>query len=182
MPDGATKFFHTLVRPVVKPVGEVEEYLGVSRDVTEANRAADALRQSEQVARGQVEALVQSLDVLLTAPAPDRLITRMLVIIRRLLKGQWVALWLLSESRESLVLRAAVKGSDPDPDDQGPPSSKPLPHGRPIFRYRNYSLLVCQLFARTWILIRASRAPFAITSYLKARRSFCACPPWWEVR
>jgi C4-dicarboxylate-specific signal transduction histidine kinase len=45
-------------------------------EITERKRAEDALRASEQVARGQVEALAQSLDVLATAPAPEKFIGR----------------------------------------------------------------------------------------------------------
>src|SRR5439155_1722376 len=42
------------------------------RVAIERDRAEEALRASEQVARGQVEALTYSLDVLATAPAPDK--------------------------------------------------------------------------------------------------------------
>ena len=42
------------------------------RVAIERDRAQEALRASEQVARGQVEALTYSLDVLATAPAPDK--------------------------------------------------------------------------------------------------------------
>jgi PAS domain S-box-containing protein len=78
----------------------------------ERDRAADALRASEQVARGQVEALTYSLDVLATAPAPDKFIGQMLGTIGRLLGAQSVILWLLNEATESLVLRAAAQGAN----------------------------------------------------------------------
>ena len=93
-------------------------------DVTESKRAQEAVRASEQVARGQVEALVQSLDVLATSPAPDQFILRMLSTMGRLLGGQWVALWLIDEATDSLVLRAAVKGENSDPDDSEHPFVK----------------------------------------------------------
>ncbi len=115
MPDGSIKHFHTLMRPVRKSSGEVDEYLGVSRDVTETKLAEDALRRSEQVARGQVEALVQTLDVLATAPVPGQLITRMLITMARILDAQWAALFLLDEQRDAVVLRAAIKGDGSDP-------------------------------------------------------------------
>src|SRR5438094_5885741 len=82
------------------------------RDITERKQAEEKLRASEQVARGQVEALTYSLDVLATAPAPDKFIGQMLSTIGRLLKAQSVILWLLNEANDSLVLRAAAQGAN----------------------------------------------------------------------
>ena len=82
------------------------------RVAIERDRAEKALRASEQVARGQVEALTYSLDVLATAPAPDKFIGQMLSTIGRLLKAQSVILWLLDESNDSLVLRAWAEGTN----------------------------------------------------------------------
>src|SRR5437773_7195128 len=48
------------------------------RVAIERDRAQEALRASEQVGRGQVEALTYSLDVLATAPAPDKFLAQML--------------------------------------------------------------------------------------------------------
>src|SRR5213593_2483669 len=78
----------------------------------ERDRAQEALRASEQVARGQVEALTYSLDVLATAPAPDKFLGQMLSTIGRLLAAQSVILWLLDEANDSLVLRAAAQGTN----------------------------------------------------------------------
>ncbi|HEU0276076.1 MAG TPA: PAS domain S-box protein [Candidatus Udaeobacter sp.] len=80
------------------------------RIAIERDRAEDALRASEQLARGQVEALTYSLDVLATAPAPDKFLGQMLSTIGRLLGAQSVILWLVNEATESLVFRAAAQG------------------------------------------------------------------------
>src|SRR5437773_4900784 len=82
------------------------------RVAIERDRAEEALRASEQVARGQVEALTYSLDVLATAPAPDKFLGEMLSTIGRLLDAQSVILWLLDESNDSLVLRAWAEGTN----------------------------------------------------------------------
>ena len=82
------------------------------RVAIERDRAAEALRASEQVARGQVEALTYSLDVLATAPAPDKFLGQMLSTIGRLLNAQSVILWLLDETNDSLVLRAWAEGTN----------------------------------------------------------------------
>src|SRR5947207_6149861 len=82
------------------------------RVAIERDRAEKALRASEQVARGQVEALAYSLDVLATAPAPDKFLGQMLRTIGRLLGAQSVILWLLDESNDALVLRAWAEGTN----------------------------------------------------------------------
>ena len=111
----------------------------VVRVAIERDRAAEALRASERVARGQVEALTYSLDVLATAPAPDKFLGQMLSTIGRMLEAQSVILWLLNESNDSLVLRAWAEGTnfakvDPEhPFIKNPPSWKEDPGVRELF-------------------------------------------------
>src|SRR5213592_2984504 len=105
----------------------------------ERDRAEKAVRASEQVARGQVEALTYSLDVLATAPAPDKFLGQMLSTIGRLLGAQSVILWLLDESNDLLVLRAWAEGAnfakaDPEhPFIKNPSSWKEDPGLRELF-------------------------------------------------
>ena len=118
-PSGALKHIHAVGHPVCDETGHLVEFVGTVIDITEAKRSEEALRASEQVARGQVEALAQSLDVLATAPAPDKFIGQMLSTIGRLLKAQSVTLWLFDESTDSLVLRLMAEGGklvSPDPE------------------------------------------------------------------
>jgi PAS domain S-box-containing protein len=109
------------------------------RIAIERDRAEGALRASEQVARGQVEALTYSLDVLATAPAPDKFLGQMLSTIGRLLGAQSVILWLLDESNDALVLRAWAEGTnfakgDPEhPFIKNPSSWKEDPGLRELF-------------------------------------------------
>src|SRR6266699_6053443 len=56
----------------------IEQITHLASITIERQRAEQALRASEQVARGQVEALTYSLYVLATAPAPDRFLGQML--------------------------------------------------------------------------------------------------------
>jgi PAS domain S-box-containing protein len=118
-PSGALKHIHAVGHPVCDETGHLVEFVGTVIDVTESKRAEEALRASEQVARGQVEALAQSLDVLATAPAPDKFIGQMLSTIGRLLNAQSVTLWLFDESTDSLALRLMTDGGKlaaPDPE------------------------------------------------------------------
>jgi len=118
-PNGDVKDIHAVGHPVSDEAGHFVEFVGTVIDITESKRAEEALRASEQVARGQVEALAQSLDVLATAPAPDKFIGQMLSTIGRLLNAQSVTLWLFDESNDSLVLRLMADGRNvaaPDPE------------------------------------------------------------------
>ena len=104
---------------------------GLERKVKERtadlSRSAEALRASEQVARGQVEALTQSLDVLATAPDPENFIGQMLSTIARLLNAQSVVLWVLDKSTDSLLLRSAWEDENlPGPDPEHPFIKDPL--------------------------------------------------------
>jgi PAS domain S-box-containing protein len=97
------------------------------RVAIERDRAEKALRASEQVARGQVEALTYSLDVLATAPEPEKFIGQMLNTIGRLLGAQSVTLWLFDKSTDSLVWRLMSDGGKlTAPDAEHPFMKDPL--------------------------------------------------------
>ena len=118
-PSGAIKHIHGVGHPVCDETGNLVEYVGTVVDITESKRSEEALRASEQVARGQVEALAQSLDVLATAPEPEKFIGQMLSTIGRLLNARSVSLWLFNDADDSLVLRSMSDGGklgalDPD--------------------------------------------------------------------
>ena len=119
-PSGAIKHIHGVGHPVCDEVGNLVEFVGTVIDITESKRAEEALRASEQVARGQVEALAQSLDVLATAPDPEKFIGQMLSTIGRLLNAHSVSLWLFDDSSDSLILRSSTsdggKLAAPDPE------------------------------------------------------------------
>jgi len=118
-PSGAIKHIHAVGHPICDEAGHFVEFVGTVIDVTESKRSEEALRASEQVARGQVEALAQSLDVLATAPEPEKFIGQMLSTIGRLLNARSVSLWLFNDADDSLVLRSMSDGGklgalDPD--------------------------------------------------------------------
>jgi PAS domain S-box-containing protein len=91
----------------------------VLRDISERKRSEEALRASEQVARGQVEALTYSLDVLATASEPEKFLGKMLSTICRLLTGQSATLWLFDEPSDSLTLRLVADSVSPVAFDPG---------------------------------------------------------------
>ena len=91
----------------------IEQITHLASIALERKRAEEALRASEQVARGQAEALIQSLDILATAPPPEKFLGQMLSTIGRFLNAQSVILWLLDESTDSVVFRAGAHGTNP---------------------------------------------------------------------
>ena len=129
-PSGAIRYIHSVDHPICDETGHFVEFVGTVIDVTESKRAEEALRASEQVARGQVEALAQSLDVLATAPEPEKFIGQMLGTIGRLLNAQNVSLWLFDHSGDSLILRSSTsdggKSIAPDPEHPFIKSQNPL--------------------------------------------------------
>ncbi len=126
-PSGAIKHIHAVGHPVCDEAGNLVEFLGTVIDITESKRSEEALRASEQVARGQVEALAQSLDVLATAPEPEKFIGQMLNTIGRFLGAQSVTLWLFDRSTDSLVWRLMSKGGKLNaPDAEHPFMKDPL--------------------------------------------------------
>ncbi len=127
-PSGAVKDIHAVGHPVGDEAGNLVEFVGTVIDITEGKRSEEALRASEQVARGQVEALAQSLDVLATAPEPEKFIGQMLSTIGRLLKAKSVSLWLFDKSSDSLILRSSTSdgGKLVAPDPEHPFVKNPL--------------------------------------------------------
>jgi signal transduction histidine kinase len=97
--------------PTPQELEIIERTTHLASIALERKRAENALRASEQVARGQAEALAQSLDILATAPDPEKLIGQMLSTIRGLLNAQNASLWLFDESSDSLVLRLQTNGA-----------------------------------------------------------------------
>jgi PAS domain S-box-containing protein len=98
--------------PTPEQLEIIEQITHLASIALERKRAENALRASEQVARGQAEALVQSLDILATAPPPEKFIGQMLSTIGRLLEAQTVILWLFDEATDSVILRAGTHGAN----------------------------------------------------------------------
>jgi PAS domain S-box-containing protein len=110
--------------PTPQQLEIIEQITHLASIALERKRAEAALRASEQVARGQVEALIQSLDILATAPPPETFIGQMLITIGRQLNAQSVILWLWDEATDALVFHAGARGTNLAPVEQEHPFVK----------------------------------------------------------
>jgi signal transduction histidine kinase len=162
--------------PTAQDLELIELATHLIRVAIERDRAQEAVRASGQVARGQVDALMQSLDVLATAPAPDKFLGQMLLNIRRQLQASRVLLWLRSEPDDALRLRLAVEGEQQVPEDPEHPLVKE-PHG-----WKTISIFEEMLFSTGPVVCEETehdaRLGDAMSSYLtrKGIRKFLIVP------
>jgi PAS domain S-box-containing protein len=98
------------------------------RVAIERDRAEEALRTSEQLARSHVEVLMRGLDVLATETAPERFIGEMLRTIGQHLQAIRVMLWLRNERQDSLSLHLVIENDQQVKPDLEHPFVK-RPHG-----------------------------------------------------
>jgi len=84
----------------------------ILRDVTERHQAAEALRASEHLARGQLDALMHTLEAFALESDPDRLLEHMLRTIVQQSDAHSVCVWDRCEDGGSLDLRAAIASGD----------------------------------------------------------------------
>jgi PAS domain S-box-containing protein len=91
-------------------LGEEIVFTVILRDITERKQAAETLRVSAQVARGQVEALTRTLDALAKESAPDRLVEHVLRTITDQLEAHSCSIWLRSQNTGLVNFEFAFEG------------------------------------------------------------------------
>ena len=105
--------------PTARDLELIELATHLARVAVERDRAEEALRTSEQLARSHVEVMMRSLDVLATEAAPEKFIAEMLRTIGQHLDARSVLLWLRNQEDDSLCLRLVIEDDQqvaPDPE------------------------------------------------------------------
>jgi PAS domain S-box-containing protein len=92
MPDGTVKWLQVVARAARDESGKVE-YVGALMDITERTQAAEALRAAEHLARGQLEALTDTLAVITQESKPEKFLEHVLRVICQQLDATGVSVW-----------------------------------------------------------------------------------------
>lgn len=91
--DGEYRWFLFRCQPLLDDAGKVVRWYGTNTDIEERKRAEQAVRASEQVSRGQIDALKSTLDALAMEPAANRLVEHVLRIIADQFGAHSVSVW-----------------------------------------------------------------------------------------
>ena len=92
MPDGTVKWIQVVAR-AARDESDKVEYIGALMDITERAQAAEALRASEHLARGQLAALARTLDSLAQEFDPDKLPKHVVTTILTQMGAHSVTIW-----------------------------------------------------------------------------------------
>jgi PAS domain S-box-containing protein len=92
--------------------GKAIRMLGIVMDISDRKRAEEALGASEQMARGQVEALKHTLDALAMDSAPDRLAQHISRTITEQLGAHSSSVWRRNESNGLIGFEFAFEGGN----------------------------------------------------------------------
>ena len=93
LPNGVAKHIETISQPVRDETGKIVHLMGTVMDVTERVQAAEALRASEHLARGQLAALARTLDSLAEEFDPDKLPKHVVTTILTQMGAHSVTVW-----------------------------------------------------------------------------------------
>lgn len=105
--------------PTARDLELIELATHLTRVAIERDRAEEALRKSEQLARSHVEVMMRSLDVLATEAAPEKFIAEILRTIGQHLHARSVLLWLRNRDDDSMRLDLVIEDGQqvaPDPE------------------------------------------------------------------
>ncbi len=107
MSDGSVKHVHMVARATQAETAV--EFVGAVMDITERKRTAEALRASEHLARGQLEALARTLDLMAQETDPDKLLEHALRTIAEHSRAHSLSVWLRTDASIQLDRIAVIE-------------------------------------------------------------------------
>ena len=123
LPNGVRKAIETISQPVRDETGTVVSLMGTVMDVTERKQAAEALRASDLLARGQLEALKGTLAVITRESKPEKFLEHVLRVICQQLDATGVSVW---EIDRKIGCIHQVAGFEANTLDLPTPDKRPL--------------------------------------------------------
>ena len=109
-PSGEIRFVHSKGNVVKDKSGRPCQMFGTIQDITDRKLAAESLRASELIARGQVNALARTLDALAKESAPDRLVEHVLRTIADEFNAHSSSVWRIDEVSGLVSFEFALEG------------------------------------------------------------------------
>lgn len=109
--DGVYRWFLFRGVPLHDATGKLVKWYGANTDIEDLKQTASALRASEKCARGQADALAQSLDALARECSPDRIVAHVLQTITAQLNAHSCSVWLKDERTGLMNFEFALEGS-----------------------------------------------------------------------
>ncbi|RWM02397.1 MAG: PAS domain S-box protein [Mesorhizobium sp.] len=107
--DGAYRWFLLRCAPLLDESGAVIRWYGTNTDIEERKRVEQALSASENLSRGQVEALKSTLDALAMEPAADKLVEHLLRIITEQFGAHSISVWRLDPGSGMIGIEMAFE-------------------------------------------------------------------------
>src|SRR5215831_6912840 len=155
--------------PTPEDLELIEVATHLVRIAIERDRAEQALRASEQLARSHVEVMMRSLDVLATEAAPEKFIGEMLRTIGQHLSAHRVLLWLRDQRDDSLRLHLIIE------NDQQVAHDPHHPFVRNPHAWRNSAFIQEMLFTKSPAvcddMVHDSRLSPELRKYLTSKGS-----------